>query len=136
MDGAYRGAGGASVEDDDMTEGRRAEMERCIDACERCRATCLRTVAYCLDRGGRHAEKSHIAALLDCLEACTTCANFLLRDSPAQNRMCEVCAELGDVCADSCDDFRDDERMRECAAACRLCADACREMVLSGLRSR
>jgi len=53
-----------------MTQGRSPEMERCIDACERC------------------------------------------------------------------DDFPDDERMRDCADACRLCADACRQMVLRSLCSK
>jgi hypothetical protein len=112
-----------------MIDMRSAEMQRCIDECESCRGVCLRTVAHCLDRRGRHSEPDHITALLDCLDMCTTCANFLLRDSSAHRRVCELCAEICDLCAESCDDFSDDDVMRDCAAACRRCAAVCREMV-------
>ena len=112
-----------------MIETRSAEMQHCIDECESCRGVCLRTVAYCLDRRGRHAGE--ISTLLDCLDMCMTCENFLLRDSPAHLRTCELCAEICEACARSCDRFPEDDMMRGCATACRRCAEACREMVRS-----
>jgi hypothetical protein len=117
-----------------MIETRSAEMQHCIDECESCRGVCLRTVAHCLDRRGRYAEPDHITTLLDCLDMCTTCANFLLRDSKAHVRTCELCAEICEVCAESCDRFPEDNVMRGCATACRRCAEACREMVRSAER--
>ena len=80
------------------------------------------------DQGGRHAETNHIRALLDCIDCCTTCVNFMLRDSPAHRRMCEMCADVCDACAANCERFADDDIMKECAKECRRCAESCRKM--------
>src|SRR5262245_27412662 len=110
---------------------RNDDMLRAIDECERCRHACLGAVAHALDQGGRQAEAGHIATLLDCVEMCATAATFMLRESPAHRRVCEVCAEICDACAASCERFPDDELMEECAGRCRRCADSCRNMARS-----
>jgi hypothetical protein len=117
-----------------MDDTRTVEMQRCIAECESCRGVCLHAVAHCLDRRGRYAGTNHITTLLDCLDMCTTCANFLLRSSPAHRLTCGLCAEICDLCAESCDAFPDDHVMRECASACRRCAETCREMVREAAR--
>ena len=111
-----------------MPESRMDGMQRSIDECESCRDVCLRAVAYCLSRGGRHAGSSHITMLLDCVDMCETSAKFMLRDSTMHRRTCAVCAEVCSACAKSCEGFPDDDVMRRCAEECRRCADSCREM--------
>jgi hypothetical protein len=104
------------------------EMRRCIDECLSCFRTCLETVTHCLEKGGRHAEASHIRLLLDCAEICQTSAGFMLRTSDLHTRTCAVCAEICERCARECEAFGDDPVMRACAEACRRCAESCRQM--------
>jgi hypothetical protein len=113
------------------TRTRSEDMQRGIEECERCRDICLRAVAHCLDRRGRLAEPGTVTTLLDCVDTCTTAANFMLRDSQAHGRACELCAEICDVCAERCERFPDDDMMRRCAEECRRCAVSCREMARS-----
>jgi hypothetical protein len=112
-----------------MTDDYRSAMQRCVDACARCRHATLIAMAHGLNRGGYYAESTVIAALLDCAEMCTACTSFMLRESPMHPRMCDLCADVCDACAEICDGFRDDDMMRECTSACRLCATACGDMV-------
>jgi len=104
-------------------------MERCIHECEKCHDICLRAVTYCLRKGERYEDASHITALLDCVEMCRTCASFMLRESPRHHHTCGVCAEICDACAKSCAAFKDDDEMQRCAAECQRCAESCRAMV-------
>ena len=105
-----------------------AEMQKCIDACDECRAACLATVTYCLEKGGEHAEPEHIRLLLDCAEICATSAGFMLRGSDLHRKVCGVCADVCERCAESCEAMGDDAQMRACANACRQCAKSCRQM--------
>jgi uncharacterized protein DUF326 len=104
------------------------DMQRCIQECLNCHSICMATISYCLQKGGMHAEASHIGLLLDCVEICQTSANFMLRGSPLHARTCGVCAEVCDRCAEDCERMGDDQPMQNCAEACRRCADSCRRM--------
>jgi len=110
------------------------DMQAAIQECEKCHDTCARTVAHCLGQGGRYAVTSQITALLDCTESCAVCVGFMLRESPAHRRMCEVCAEVCDACAVSCEQFSDDRVLDDCAKECRRCAESCRMMAHGGHR--
>jgi hypothetical protein len=108
-----------------------AEMQRCIDHCQRCHAICLTTTTHCLLLGDQHAASSHINTLLDCAAACAISADFMLRDSYMHARTCGVCAEACDRCAQSCEMMANgDQQMLDCAAICRECAASCREMAV------
>lgn len=104
------------------------ELQKCINDCLGCYSTCLETVAYCTQKGGKHVAAEHMALLLDCAEACQTAANFMCRGSQLHGRYCAVCAEVGQRCADSCARFGDDAQMKTCAEACRRCAESCQRM--------
>lgn len=105
------------------------EMRRCIDECQSCREICLETVTHCLAIGGKHAEDKHIRTLLDCVDICTSSADFMLRTSDQHPRLCGVCAEVCARSAETCDRVGpDDDLMRRCAEECRRCADVCRAM--------
>ena len=111
------------------------DLEQCIDNCQQCHETCLRTISYCLEQGGRHAEASHIRLMLDCAQICATSADFMIRGSDLHRLTCGACAEVCDRCAEDCARMGDDETMRHCADACRRCADSCNRMaghVLAG----
>lgn len=103
-------------------------MAECIDNCTRCHATCIETIRYCLEQGGRHAEPQHIALMQTCADICRTSADAMLRGAQAHVHTCAACAELCRLCAESCEAMGDDGRMRRCAEECRRCADSCARM--------
>ena len=103
-------------------------MQAAIEQCEKCHDVCVRTVMHSLNRGSRQAESNHIRALLDCIDFCATCTSFMLRDSPAHRRVCEICAEVCDACAASCERFPDDKVVIACAKECHRCGESCRKM--------
>jgi len=104
------------------------DMQAAIQECGKCHDVCVSTMTHCLDQGSRHAEANHIKALLDCIDFCTTCVGFMLRDSLAHRRVGGICAEVCDACAVSCEGFPDDKVVSECAKECRRCAESCRKM--------
>lgn len=105
------------------------EMQRCIELCQQCHASCLTTVSHCLDMGGEHASRSHITILLDCAAACVQSAEFMLRGSDMHGRTCGICAEACERCAKDCERLANgDQHMLDCAAICRQCAESCRMM--------
>lgn len=104
------------------------EIQQCIKSCMECSQECMKTMMQCLEKGGDHAEPSHIKQLLDCAEICKLSASFMARDSIYAIRLCDLCAEICDGCAESCEAMADDEDMRKCAEVCRKCAEHCRNM--------
>lgn len=104
------------------------EMQQCIQNCTSCAQICLETISYCLRKGGQHAEADHIRLLLDCVEICQTCTNFMVRGSELHRLTCGVCSEICRRCAESCEQMKEDEQMIACAEACRRCADSCKRM--------
>jgi hypothetical protein len=103
-------------------------MQGCLEMCDECRRVCLSTMAHCLEKGGAHADADHIRTLLDCAEACQTSASFLARGSELHTEISMISAEACEVCAESCEGFRGDREMAECADVCRRCAETCRQM--------
>jgi hypothetical protein len=105
------------------------EIANCIGNCQECHEICLRTVSHCLQKGGRHAEASHIRLLLDCAEICQTSANFMIRLSELHPVTCGACAEVCRRCAEDCERMADgDAVMGRCAEICRRCAESCSRM--------
>lgn len=111
-----------------MMHHQSEDMKQCIDICERCHDVCVQAVQHCLEKGGRHAEASHVRLLLDCVDICHTSADFMLRGSDLHALTCGVCAEVCTRCAESCERMGDDPRMKECAEICRRCAASCARM--------
>ena len=103
-------------------------MDTCIEACLQCHVVCTLTIQHCISQGGEHASIEHLGLLQDCAEICLTSAHFMLRGSPWHELTCATCAEVCRACAESCDQFGDDEAMQQCAETCRHCAEHCAEM--------
>jgi hypothetical protein len=117
----------------DQTAGNYGSMSGAINAALHCHATCVQTIQHCLQKGGRHAEASHISILTDCAQICVTSADFMLRESQLHAQVCGVCADACEACAKSCQTMNDDDMMQACIDACNRCAQECRH--LAGMRS-
>jgi len=101
-------------------------IERCIQACLDCHHVCLETVRYCLLLEGRRAAGStHVRTLLDGAELCQTTADFILSGSEFFERLCAICTDVLERCAEICDEFGEDGQLKACADACRRCAASC-----------
>ncbi len=103
------------------------QMEECKKNCIECYETCAKTMAHCIETGGKHAEKKHIILLRDCAKICSTSADFMIHNSPYHKDVCGVCAKICDDCAKDCESFSE-EFMKKCAEVCKRCADSCRKM--------
>jgi hypothetical protein len=101
------------------------EMRRCIERCQHCHDSCMQAVTYCLEQGGAHAERGHVALLLDCAQMCHTTGDAMLRGSDAHHLLCDACADVAERCARSCEQFSGDQQMQACARECRRCAGTC-----------
>lgn len=102
-------------------------MEDCIQNCWNCYQICVETRNYCLEKGGEHANPSHISTLTDCIEMCKMATDFMLRNSDFHIDICGICADACDRCAESCES-RQDPQMQACADMCRTCQESCEEM--------
>jgi hypothetical protein len=103
-------------------------MEACEAQCKKCQKVCEATLVYCQKKGGKHAEAKHINTLKDCILSCKTSADYLSRNSANHMKSCGFCAAICKVCAESCEAFTDDKKMKDCAAECRKCAESCEKM--------
>ncbi|MFH5803087.1 four-helix bundle copper-binding protein [Alienimonas sp. DA493] len=102
-----------------------ANMQQCIDTCQECHRTCLDHFSnVCLEKGGEHVEQTHARLMLDCIQICATCADFMIRGSELHGYVCRACSEVCKKCADSCEKVG----MTECADQCRKCAETCAAM--------
>jgi len=109
-------------------------MQECIDTCVNCHRVCLETFTqHCLKMGGAHVEQQHARLMLDCIQICQTCADFMLRGSELHQITCNACAEICQLCAEDCARFEGDE-MRRCAETCSHCAQVCHEMAGTSAR--
>ncbi|HET9447128.1 MAG TPA: four-helix bundle copper-binding protein [Steroidobacteraceae bacterium] len=103
-----------------------AAMVRCVEECERCHRTCLRSaMTFCLEQGGEHAAPAHFRTMLACSDMCRSAIDALLSSFDAYEEVCALCARACIQCADSCDRVGD---LQDCADACRRCASACMEV--------
>jgi hypothetical protein len=108
-----------------MNHDMKTEAKTCLD----CHATCIATIAHCLERGGKHADAAHIRIMMDCAQICLTCADFMLRGSDHAHHICKECAEICRACEASCRGVADGDAMDlACAEACKACAESCERM--------
>jgi hypothetical protein len=101
-------------------------MKSCIEACQRCHATCLETALHhCLEAGGQHTEPAHFRLMMACAETCRTAAALMLIGSSSHLIQCYLCARICEECATDCERIGG---MEQCVGACRACAEQCRQI--------
>lgn len=103
------------------------EWRNCIESCTNCHNVCLEAVAYSLKKGGELNQAKHITILCDCIDVCQASINSMSRNSELANKICVLCANICNICAEHCEKF-DDEKLNECATVCRDCAKECIKM--------
>jgi hypothetical protein len=105
------------------------EMQKCIQLCRDCHAMCTQIIAHCLKLGGRHAAPDHIRLFQDCAQMCATAADYMVRESPFHNQVCQLCSDLCKQCGKDCEQVAgDDQVLKQCIAMCRKCAGSCERM--------
>ena len=103
-----------------------SDRDECIEDCLDCYRSCTETaMTHCLQAGGEHVEPEHFRLMLNCAQICRTTADFLLSDSDFDARICALCEEVCEVCADSC---RTIGGMDDCVQACEMSAESCAAM--------
>jgi hypothetical protein len=105
------------------------QNEQCIEDCQQCHRVCLETMTHYLEADSIQTQTDRVRLLLDCAEVCQTAANFMIRNSALHLSICSSCADICLRCAEACEQYGDDERMKACADACRRCAESCQLMV-------
>src|SRR5260370_35301848 len=76
-------------------------VERCIEECLQCIRWCSQCRAESLTEDPVMMRES-IRLCSDCLELCRTCVALLTAGSEFAERVCGVCAALGEVSAGEC----------------------------------
>lgn len=101
-------------------------MHSCIEACLACYRSCTEhAFQHCLVVGGEHVAQEHFSLMAACAEICRTAAQVMMTGSPFHQRLCRLCAEICQACADDCARL---SGMESCVAACRRCAEECSRM--------
>jgi hypothetical protein len=108
-------------------------MQQAISSTQDCEAICVQTVQYCLEVGGAHAHPSHLRLMQDCADICAATTKILLRGAQHGAEVANVCANLCDACAASCQKYVSDAQLKACANQCLLCASACRQTTSSAV---
>ncbi len=103
------------------------EMRDCIEDCIDCYKICLETIMYCLTKGGNHSDPDHIQMMFECANICNASATSMLMGSDHHQKLCAVCSDICNSCAEDCEEFGDDQMM-ECGAMCSRCSESCKEM--------
>ena len=65
---------------------------------------------------------------LDCADFCSAAAQMVARHGAFSQLICDSCAIACARCAAECDKHKGDKHMEACAAECRKCEKACRDM--------
>ncbi len=104
-------------------------MEEAIRNSLDCYRICEETIAYCLKMGGRYVEPDHVQIVVDCAQMCNLHASFMIRNSNFAGRTAELCADICEKCAASCEAVDpEDTQLKTCAEMCRKCAASCRKV--------
>jgi hypothetical protein len=68
---------------------------------------------------------------MDCAQICSLVTAYLARNSEFASQVCDLCAQVRDVCAAECSGHQHEYCLR-CAQAYRRCADECRSVMSRG----
>ena len=118
-----------------LTESITAEMEACKIACIECQATCIETLNYCKTQSHTEQNITLMSMMRDCAEMCMMCVNMIVDGSEFMRRTCELCAEMCDRYAITCELLSNDAQMMAAAVVCRKCAESCKAVAMNSASS-
>ena len=110
-----------------MSHEKYEEYQGCIVACHACVVACNHCAACCLQEPDVKMLVRCIGLDMDCAQLCEVAAALMSGGSDFAGRLCALCAEVCQACADECGQH-DMDHCQQCAEACRLCAAECRKM--------
>ncbi|BAY09231.1 hypothetical protein NIES2098_23930 [Calothrix sp. NIES-2098] len=113
------------------TESILIEMEACKQVCIECQTTCIDTLKYSKNQGGRYLDMAMMSMMRDCAEMCMMCVNMINDGSEFMGNTCSLCAQICDRTALACEQMSNDATMMLCAAICRKCAQHCNAIGLN-----
>lgn len=110
-----------------MSHEKYEEYQACIVACHDCVVACNHCAASCLQEPDVKMMVRCIGLDMDCAQLCEVAAALMSGGSDFSGRICALCAEVCQACADECGKH-DMDHCQQCAEACRRCAAECRKM--------
>ena len=121
----------ATADAQDKTHAHAEHFKQCAKACADCMNICEACYHHCamLATAGKKEHAKSMDLCIDCAEVCGTAAKLSARQSTLAAIVCEGCAKVCDECGASCEKFKDDKQMMDCAKVCKDCAKACRDMI-------
>lgn len=93
----------------------------CAVECDECYTHCLKMVY-----DGKQEHVASTAACLDCADICSTASRIMARKGAMTNIIRDACVQACTACALECEKYPDHPKMKECAAVCRRCIEACK----------
>ena len=107
------------------------DMAACKQSCIECQTTCINTLQYCKNQGGKYLDMAMMSMMRDCAEMCMMCINMINDGSEFMGNTCSLCAQICDRTAIACEQMSEDATMMLCADICRQCAQNCNAMGLN-----
>jgi microcystin-dependent protein len=116
--------------------GEQDALDACAKACSDCQRSCDHCATHCAHEvhAGHAEHMTTLATCRDCAEFCSAAARIVAADGPFADLICGACAEACARCGHACEKFPDDEHMKMCAAECRKCEKACKDMLASAAK--
>ncbi|MCX2970792.1 MULTISPECIES: four-helix bundle copper-binding protein [Streptomyces] len=111
----------------------RRALANCIEECFACVEACTASADASLCEEEVTELRKCIRVTLDCADVCDATGRVLSRntgyDAHVTRAVLESCATVCDAAADECERHTGHDHVQLCAAACRRCATACRELL-------
>lgn len=102
------------------------KFENCIDACYHCATTCLQCENVYMWENGSKGHRSSIR--LDCAEVCLVTAKMLSAKSKFSCKVCALCAEICENCAQECAKHSELRQCKTCVESCLKCMEECKKV--------
>lgn len=94
-----------------------------------CQEICQIAINHSLEEGGDFVKREHIRWLSDTIEITKITSGYFIRDSEYSADLINLCGYVCEDCADSCEQFFEDETMKVCAEVCRNCSSLCQDIL-------
>ena len=125
-----RGNGGGMTQDR-LTQTK--HYQECITACFACAQTC-ETCSDDMIGMDHHGDQKLMAQCIrlcrECADICVLAGRWMSQGSTMADRLCGLCADICDTCAEVCEQHAPHHALcGPCATECRRCAELCRKMI-------